>query len=40
MKIIEMVLPVYNLYKMGKLSFEDYKDKVDLLMKKEADDKP
>jgi hypothetical protein len=37
-KVIEMVLPVYQLYAKGLITFEDYKDRVDLLMKKEAED--
>lgn len=37
-KIIEMVLPVYNLYSKGRISFEEYKERVDLLMRKEAED--
>jgi hypothetical protein len=33
-----MVLPVYKLYLKGMITFEEYKDRVDLLMKKEAED--
>jgi hypothetical protein len=31
-----MVVPVYQLYSKGAISFEEYKDRVDLLMRKEA----
>ena len=33
-----MVLPVYHLYASGRISFEEYRDRVDVLMKKEAEE--
>ncbi len=33
-----MVLPVYQLYASNRISFEEYRDRVDLLMRKEAEE--
>lgn len=38
MKIIEMVLPVYQLYSKNLISFEEYRERVDILMRKEAEE--
>lgn len=39
-KIIEMILPVYNLYSKEAISFEEYVDRVNLLMKSSDIDEP
>jgi hypothetical protein len=37
-QVIDMVLPVYQLYASGRISFEEYRDRVDVLMKREAEE--
>ena len=33
LKIVDMVLPIYYLYSKGAITFQEYQDKVNLLLK-------
>lgn len=37
-KVIDIVLPVYSLYNKGSITFEEYLDRVNLLMKTDEED--